>query len=86
MISAYSIICNFKVIIKKAKIAGYTIFMQHFGCFLIKIHQSFERSAIEIDKRENIQDNFIHTLLIFTWKNSQELKLISNLCNKDYNS
>lgn len=29
MISAYSIICNFKVIIKKAKIAGYTIFMQH---------------------------------------------------------
>lgn len=29
MISAYSIICNLKVIIKKEKIAGYTIFMQH---------------------------------------------------------
>lgn len=57
-----------------------------FGCFLIKIHQSFERTATEINERENIQDNFIHTLLIFTWKNSQELKLISNLCNKDYNS
>lgn len=64
---------------KKRKLLVIQYSCSTFGCFLIKIHKSFERSAIEIDKRENIQDNFIHTLLIFTWKNSQELKLISNL-------
>lgn len=43
-----------------------------FGRFLIKNKHTCKRSVIEIDERQNFQDNFIHILLICPRKNSQE--------------
>ena len=36
-----------------------------------------ERSTVEIDEMENIQDNFIDKLYLFTHKNLQQRKQIS---------
>lgn len=51
--------------------------MQHMSTILNKIAHTCEKSAIEIDVRENIQEIFIATLSYFTQKNSQERKQIS---------
>lgn len=37
--------------------------MQHIWTIFNKNTHTHERSAIEIDEKKNIQDNFIHTLL-----------------------
>lgn len=51
--------------------------MQHILPIVNKNAHTCEKSLIEFDEKENIQDNFIHILTFFTRKNSQERKLIS---------
>lgn len=46
------------------------LFMLHIWTVFDKNTRTFERSAIEIDERENFQDNFIYTLSLFPHKNS----------------
>lgn len=48
------------------------IYAVHLDDFLNKNTHIFERNAIKIDKRENIQDIFIDTLSFFTRKNSKK--------------
>lgn len=39
-----------------------------FGRYLIKIHISAKKNAIEIDKKEKFKDNLIHTLSFYLVK------------------
>lgn len=53
------------------------IFMLHVWTIFNKNTHTCERSAIEIDERENLHDIFIYTSSFFTQKNSKDRKPIS---------
>lgn len=49
-----------------------SLFLSHFNDFNENAHSDFERGIFEVDEKLTMEDIFIDTLSVLTWKKLQE--------------